>query len=130
MLLGTKLGIGALTLAILTTALWFYLTRQVALPDDRSGFVLAWMCSALLGILALIKATSLTGRVPPALAIIVSSFLTFTIYISPQKVDVMSVIKVGDIIPKFQALDDRKAIFESKSLNGHLILIKFFRAHW
>jgi hypothetical protein len=88
------------------------------------------MCSALLGILALIKAASLAGRVPPALAIIVSSFLTFTIYISPQKVDVMSVIKVGDIIPKFQALDDREAIFESKSLNGHLVLIKFFRAHW
>ena len=36
MFLGTKLGIGALTLAILTTALWFYLTRQVALPDDLS----------------------------------------------------------------------------------------------
>ena len=88
------------------------------------------MFSALLGILALIKATSLTGRVPPAFAIIVSSFLTFTVYISPQKVDVVSVIKVGDIIPKFQALDDREIIFESKSLNGHLVLIKFFRAHW
>ena len=85
MFLGTKLGIGALTLAILTTALWFYLTRQVALPDDRSGFVLAWMCSALLGILALIKATSLTGKVPPALAIIVSSFLTFTIILALKK---------------------------------------------
>ena len=130
MLLETKLGIGSLTLAIFTTALWFYLTRQVALPDDRSGFVLAWMFSASLGIFALIKGTSLIGRVPPALAIIVSSFLTFTIYISPQKVDVVSVIKVGDIIPQFRALDDREAIFESKSLNGHLVLIKFFRAHW
>ena len=47
MLLGTKLGIGALTLAILTTALWFNLTRQVALPGDRSGFVLAWMLSLI-----------------------------------------------------------------------------------
>ena len=130
MFLETKLGIGSLTLAILTTALWFYLTRQVALPDDRSGFVLAWMFSASLGIFALIKGTSLIGRVPPALAIIVSSFLTFTIYISPQKVDVVSVIKVGDIIPQFRALDDRETIFESKSLNGHLVLIKFFRAHW
>ena len=47
-LLGTTLGIFALTLAILTTALWFYLPRQVAFPDDRSGFVFAWMCSSLL----------------------------------------------------------------------------------
>ena len=123
MLSGTKLGIGALTLAILTTALWFYLTRQVALPDDRSGFVLAWIFSSSLGILALIKGTSLTGGVPSAFAIIVSSFLTFTVYISPQKVDVVSVIKVGDIIPQFQAVDDRETIFESKSLNGHLVLI-------
>ena len=130
MLLGTKLGIGALSLAIITTGLWFYLTRQVALPSDRSGFVMAWLFSALLGIFALIKGTGLIGGVPSVLAMIISSFLTFTIYISPQKVNVMTVIKVGDIIPEFQAVDDRGTIFESESLNGHLVLIKFFRAHW
>ena len=91
---------------------------------------MAWLFSALLGIFALIKGTGLIGGVPSVLAMIISSFLTFTIYISPQKVNVMTVIKVGDIIPKFQAVDDRGTIFESESLNGHLVLIKFFRAHW
>ena len=130
MLLGTKLGIFAFILALLTVVLWFYLTSQVALPNDRSGFVIAWVVSASLAVFALIKGTTLLGGVPPTLAIIVSSFLTFTIYISPQKVEMASVIKVGDIIPPFRAVDDSGGRFDSKSLNGHLVLIKFFRAHW
>ena len=81
MLLGTKLGISAFILALLTVVLWFYLTSQVALPNDRSGFVIAWVVSASLAVFALIKGTTLLGGVPPTLAIIVSSFLTFTIYI-------------------------------------------------
>ena len=130
MLLGTKLGISAFILALLTVVLWFYLTSQVALPNDRSGFVIAWVVSASLAVFALIKGTTLLGGVPPTLAIIVSSFLTFTIYISPQKVEMASVIKVGYIIPQFRAVDDSGGRFDSKSLNGHLVLIKFFRAHW
>jgi hypothetical protein len=127
---GTKLGLLSLLLAVATTTVWFYLTRQVALPDDRSGFVVIWVFAASIGIWALIKGTSLVGGIPPSLAIIVSLFLTFTVYISPQKVEVAKVIKVGDIIPRFQTFDDSGIKFDSNNLNGHLVLIKFFRAHW
>ena len=127
---GTKLGIAALTLAVGTVVFWFYLARQVNLPDDRTGFVLVFLSAAALGIAAYVKGTSLAGGVPAAGAILIGLFLPFTIYISPQGVEADSVIKVGETIPHFAASDDKGVIFDSRSLDDHLVLIKFFRAHW
>lgn len=130
MRLGTKLGFFALAFAMGTTVFWFYLTSKAALPNDRTGFVIAWLIAVSTAVFAYNKGTSLMGGIPPAFAILVSCFLVFTIYISPQEVEEMKVIKVGDNIPRFKALDDRSNAFDSRSLNGHLVLIKFFRAHW
>lgn len=127
---GTKLGIAALGLALGSGVIWFYLAREVNLPDDRTGFVLVFLSAALLGIAAYVKGTSLIGALPPAVAIVIGLFLPFTIYISPQQVETGAVIKVGDHIPHFTASDDKGVQFDSRSLNDHLVLIKFFRAHW
>jgi len=127
---GTKLGILALALAVATVTLWFYLTRQVNLPDDRTFFVIAFLSAAALGIAAYVKGTSLLGGFPPAIAILIGLFLPFTIAVSPQTLDTAKVIQVGDTIPHFTALDGSGELFDSAALNGHLVLIKFFRAHW
>ena len=117
---GTKLGIFALALAVGSAFLWFRMTATVGLPDDRS----------CLGVFSYFKGTSIVGAVPPALAILVGAFLTFTVYISPQALDEARSIKVGDTVPRFTALDDNEQTFDSAALHGHLVLIKFFRAHW
>ena len=127
---GTKLGILALALAVSTVSLWFYLARQVNLPDDRTIFVIAFLSAACLGVVAYFNGTSRLGGVPPAIAILIGLFLPFTILVSPQELEPAKVIKVGGAIPHFTALDDRGEIFDSAALNGHLVLIKFFRAHW
>ena len=127
---GTKLGIAALAIAGGTAAFWFYLARQVNLPDDRTLFVLVFLTAAGLGITAYIKGTSLPGAIPPAIAIVIGLFIPFTIYVSPQELEAAKVIKVGDTIPVFTASDDKGRTFDSVSLDGHLVLIKFFRAHW
>ena len=127
---GTKLGILALALAVATVTLWFYLARQVNLPGDRTFFVIAFLSAAALGIAAYVKGTSLPGGFPPAIAILIGLFLPFTIAVSPQTLDTAKVIKVGDSIPHFSALDGSGEPFDSAALNGHLVLIKFFRAHW
>ena len=127
---GTKIGIAALALALGTTWLWFYMTGTVGLPETRAGFVAAWLLAVALGVFAYIKGTSLPGGLPPALGMLVSCFLLFTVYISPQTLDTTRSIKVGDTIPQFTAPDGQGEIFDSLSLNGHLVLIKFFRAHW
>ena len=127
---GTKLGIAALALAVGTTVLWFRLTGTVGLPDSRAGFVVAWLGAAALGVFAFIRGTSIPGALPPVLGMLISSFLLFTVYISPQTLDIAKSIKVGDTIPHFTALDGHGETFDSASLHGHLVLIKFFRAHW
>ena len=126
---GTKLSILAFALALGSAVLWFYLTNQVNLPENRTLFVVAFLSAAVLGIAAFIKGTSWAGAVPAALAILIGLFLPFTIAVSPQEVSA-NVIKVGDTIPHFTAPDDRGELFDSNSLHGHLVLIKFFRAHW
>lgn len=127
---GTKLGLVALALAAGTLVLWFHLVGQVNLPEDRTLFVIVFLLAAALGVAAYIKGTSLLGGFPPALAILCGLFIPFTIYISPQVTDADRVIKVGDTIPAFSAVDGKGEVFDSASLNGHLVLIKFFRAHW
>jgi hypothetical protein len=127
---GTKLGLLALAIAAGTFVFWFHLAGQVNLPENRTGFVLVFLGAAALGITAYVKGTSLIGAIPPAMAILIGLFLPFTIYVSPQEVEAGKVIKVGDTIPRFSAYDDKGNVFDSASLNDHLVLIKFFRAHW
>jgi hypothetical protein len=127
---GTKLGLASLVLALGTAVLWFYLTRQVNLPDNRTLFVVVFLTAAALGVAAYVKGTSILGGVPPVVGIIIGLFLPFTIYVSPQVLDEGGAIKVGDTIPHFTAIDGNGETFDSDSLHGHLVLIKFFRAHW
>lgn len=127
---GTKFGIVALALAVGTTLLWFRLTNTVGLPDSRAGFVVAWLGAVALGVFAFVRGTSIPGALPPVLGMLISGFLLFTVYISPQTLDTARSIKVGDTIPHFTAPDGKGQIFDSDALNGHLVLIKFFRAHW
>ncbi|MDP6471540.1 MAG: hypothetical protein QGI81_11165 [Pseudomonadales bacterium] len=127
---GTRLGIAALALAVGSVMLWLYLARQVNLPDDRTLFVLVFLCAAALGVSAYVKGTSIPGGIAPALAIVIGLFLPFTIAISPQELEAGRVIRVEDTIPHLTAQDDQGAIFDSTSLSGHLVLIKFLRAHW
>ena len=127
---GTKIGLLAALLAASTAWYWFHLIREVALPEDRTGFVVVFLASVCLGVFAFVKRTSWVGAVPPVFAIVVGLFLPATMMISEQVVARDVAIEVGDRIPRFTSIEDSGAEFDSRSLNGHLVLIKFFRAHW
>ena len=127
---GTKLGILSFALAVGTVMLWFYLVRQVDLPENRVFFVIAFLGAVVLGVAAYVKGTSLAGGVPAGIGILIGLFLPFTIYVSPQVLEESAAIEVGDTIPHFTAIDGSGETFDSASLHGHLVLIKFFRAHW
>ena len=114
----------------MTARYWFYLAAEVSLPTDRTGFVIVFLAAAAMGIYALIKRTSWLGAIPAVFAIVVGAFLPFTVSISTQIVERDSVIEVGDAMPQFTSIDGKGQAFDSSSLKGHLVLIKFFRAHW
>ncbi|MFT4798266.1 MAG: hypothetical protein ACJAYE_000948 [Candidatus Azotimanducaceae bacterium] len=127
--LGTSLGFIALVMAIGLVLFWFRQVNLVALPQDTTLFVVAFIAAAVLGIATFIVGTRWFGGIPAVGAIIVGAFMTGTVYISPQKV-AENPVKVGDVIPQFVALNDDGERFNSGDLTGNPTLIKFFRGHW
>ncbi len=126
---GTSLGVLALVVAAATVALWFRQIGQVDIPEDRTTYVIFFLCAAALGVGSFVAGVRWFGGVAAALAIIIGSFFPFTVAISRQEV-AANAIRVGDSIPVFSALDENGEVFESKTLAGKPALIKFFRGHW
>jgi hypothetical protein len=112
-----------------TVALWFRQVNQVDIPENRAAFVAFFLTAAALGVGAFVAGTRWFGAVAAIPAILVGLFLPFTVAISRQEV-AAGAIRVGDTIPRFTAVDDHGQLFDSDSLRGHPVLIKFFRAHW
>jgi hypothetical protein len=127
--LGTTLGSLALVVAVATLVLWFRRIAQVDIPEDRTIYAVSFLFATVLGVCAFVSGTRWFGGVAAVLAIVIGSFFPFTMAISRQEV-AANVIRVGDSIPVFSALDENGEIFESKTLAGKTVLIKFFRGHW
>ena len=127
--LGTTLGLLAFVVAAATVVLWFRQANQVDIPENRAVFVAFFLAGAALGVSAFVAGTRWFGGVAALLAIVVGSFLPFTVAISRQEV-AANAIGVGDTIPHFTAVDEHGERLDSDSLRGHPVLIKFFRAHW
>jgi cytochrome oxidase Cu insertion factor (SCO1/SenC/PrrC family) len=85
--------------------------------------------AVVLGFAAFVRGTRWFGGLAAVVAILIGIFLPFTMSISRQEV-AAGAIQVGDTIPHFKAVDEFGERFDSASLHGHLVLIKFFRAHW
>jgi len=126
---GTALGLSSLLLAAATVVFWFRAARLVAIPENRALFVALWVLAIVLGVAAFVMRTRWFGGVAALLGIALGLFLPFTIAISRQEV-APNGIKAGETIPQFTALTDEGESFDSASLSGQLVLLKFFRAHW
>jgi len=125
----TALGFIALLLAVASTAFWFRLARAVRLPKNRSGFVLVWASSVLLGVIALAQGAGWIGGIPAGLAVLLGTFLLFTVAVSPQQA-ARDAIAVGEVLRELSAPDENGESFELASMAGRPVLLKFFRGHW
>ena len=126
---GTALGLLALAVAVLAVAQWSRQINQVAIPENRAAFVVLFLSAAALGVGAFVAGTRWYGAVAAVPAIFLGLLLPFTMAISQQEVGARA-IQVGDTIPHFTAVDDGGQDFDSDSLRGQPVLMKFFRAHW
>ena len=125
----TVLGFLALLLAVGSAIFWFRLLSSVRLPENRTGFILVWAASALLGVIALAQGAGWIGGIPAGLAVFFGIFFLFTVTISPQQV-APDAIAVGETLRDFSALDENGETFELASTAGRPVLLKFFRGHW
>ncbi len=127
--LGTIFGFAALGVAVSTLMLWFRQIDQVDIPENRIVFVVFFLGAAALAIGAFVLRTRWFGAIPALLALVIGGFFPFTMSISSQEVGTTG-IQVGQSMPPFKALDRNGEWFDSASLEGKPVLIKFFRGHW
>ena len=123
------LGFLALMLVVGAVALWFRRALGVRLPENRAGFVAAWLGGALLGVVALVQGVGWPDGIAAGLATFLGAFLCFLVGISAQKLAADG-IGVGATLPDFSAPDENGETFELSSVAGKPLLLKFFRGHW
>lgn len=123
------LGLASLAVVAISIRLWIAAIKRVEVPSNRVGFVAAWVAAAGLGLAALAGEPGWLGGIPASFGVVASCFLLLSVAIGGQKVG-DAVIQVGDTIPDFTATDEDGQLFDSMSLAGHPVLIKFFRGHW
>ncbi|MFT5441581.1 MAG: hypothetical protein ACI8W3_000622 [Myxococcota bacterium] len=123
------LGFASLIIVAISTQRWVQKFRQVAIPKDRTAFIVTWVVAAGLGITSLFGEPGYLGGIPATLGTVGSLFFLTTVAIGKQKVG-PGAITVGATLPDFTSTDEHGQPFDSQSLAGHPVLIKFFRAHW
>ncbi len=127
--LGTTLGIAAFGVAALTMVVWFRQINQVDIPENRIVFAIFFISAVALAICAFVMRTRWFGAIPALVAIVIGGFFPFSMTISRQETATTG-IQVGQTMPQFKALDRNGDWFESASLEGKPVLMKFFRGHW
>ncbi len=125
---GTAMALVALAMVAGGLIWWFGRVGRVRIPKNRAPFVLWMLAGGALGGVALTEGGGWQTTAPAVVAIAGALFVLATVSISRQKVD--GAVGVGDTIPAFQALDENGEVFDSASLAGQPVLLKFFRGHW
>ena len=125
----TALGLGALLLTLASGISWVRALRRVAVPKNRSAYLSLFLLAGAMGVTALLQGAGWMGGVAAGFSIFVALFFALTMAIGNQKVAAKA-ISVGAALPAFTATDEHAAMYDSASLAGNPVLIKFFRGHW
>ena len=125
----TAMGFLSISILVGSGILWFRRVGSVSIPENRSGYVASWLAAAALGIAALAGGVGWLGGIPAGMAAFGGLFFSVLVAVSPQRV-AADAITVGASLPSFTANDEDGQPFDSSSLRGQPVLIKFFRGHW
>jgi hypothetical protein len=111
------------------TVAWFRRIQRVAIPDNRFAFLGVWLLAVVLGVAGFYSAGgSWISGIFGGIAIFGGgTFLTLYALGGQRASDP---IAVGDAMPVFSAVDSDRVTFDSTSLSGAPVLLKFFRGHW
>jgi hypothetical protein len=119
-------GLVGLLIGVAALARWFQRAFVVNIPTSPLVFQIVFAVGLLLGAVPLLLGHD-DPYAPWAVGVaLVYLFLSVT---GAQRAD-DALVKVGDQIPAFNGEDDGGEVFDSSSLTGSRVLLKFFRGHW
>ena len=120
------LGVVALVVVLGTLARWFQRAWRVNVPDTPYAFQAIAGLGLVLGVVALAVGPPGTAAWWAIGVAVVFLYLSST---GAQKVQ-GETMEIGDALPAFSAVDSNGDTFDSASLSGSRVLLKFFRGHW
>jgi len=122
----SNLGLIALTLLLASAGRWFWRAYRVNIPKNPILFISTWLACLGMGSVAyyLEPADPYAGS-----AIGIGLVLLYLVSTGAQKVG-DEMINVRDQLPQFTAIDEHGNTFDSSTLSGKRVLLKFFRGHW
>jgi hypothetical protein len=126
---GLYLSLLAIGVVFATGFLWFRLAFAVALPENRAGFVSSMALGVSLGVSGLVLGSGLLNGTLAVLSLLLGGFFIFTFLISAQKGG-SGALQIGSPLLTFSTTDQQGDTFDSSSLEGRPVLLKFFRGHW
>ncbi|NND68935.1 MAG: hypothetical protein HKN19_15200 [Halioglobus sp.] len=120
------IGLAAFALSLV---LWIRAIRNVAIPDNRLGFIALWAVAFLLGVYSFFQpGANWASGIVGAIATLGGGLFCVLYALNKQGAD--NPIEVGSSMPAFVGTDDARNAFDSTELAGNPVLIKFFRGHW
>ncbi len=125
----TIFGFSSLGVIVVSVGFWIRSLKRVEIPKNRGFYLATWMGAGALGVAALLGEPGWLGGIPASFSVLVTLFFLGAFAIGGQKLG-DEAIHVGASIPDFTATDEHGSTFDSRSLAGHPVLIKFFRGHW
>ena len=120
------LGLFALALLLGSATRWFWRAMQVNVPESFNLYKSLWITGLVLGGIAYYQNPN-DPFAPSAIGI--GLLLVYLIFTGGQRMS-SEAIAVGDSLPHFTAVDADDNPFDSISLEGKRVLLKFFRGHW
>ena len=120
------LGIIALTIVLATMIRWFSRAWRVNVPSTPYLFQALAFVGLVLGCVSFFIDASTTAAGWAVGLSLTFLYLTAT---GAQKAD-GAMVGVGNTLPAFTAPDENGDVFDSASLSGSRVLLKFFRGHW
>jgi len=121
------LGLSALIVVLGTMTFWFWCCFKVKIPPSTPyQFIFFYLVGIALGCISLTSEPAISHA---SWAIGLGTIFLYLILTGAQKVG-DHMLKVGDTIPAFYGFDDQNSEFDSSSLEGKRVLIKFFRGFW
>ncbi len=121
-----NIGSIGFVIVMATLARWGWLLWNVKIPKSPIVFQALWATGLLMGALSIYQGYD---NALASWAVGVALVLLFLSSTGKQRVD-GDMIVVGNTIPAFSAPDQGNATFDSASLAGSRVLLKFFRGHW
>ena len=120
------LGLIALILILAVATRWFWRAWQVNIPRQSGLFKAAWATGLVVGCIAYYQSPA-DPFAPWAIGL--GLLLLYLVSTGAQKIS-GETVNVGDALPSFSIPNDHGDIFDSASLAGKPVLLKFFRGHW